>query len=267
MNIPQYQNQFKNQAHAWVTCYDYTSAQIVAQSEIAGVLVGDSGSMTMVGETTTLPCKPEWLELWTLSVSRGLAKSPKSPLVVTDIPFPYAHGSFDQLLFQASRLIQAGAQAVKIEGVKGVLDNISKLIQAGIPVMGHLGLTPQHYHLLGGFKTQGRKQKEQEQLLLDAIALEKAGCFAVVLECVPWILAQKITNSVQIPVIGIGAGPYTDGQILVWQDLLGLNPQFKAKFVRPFGHLAESISLALQQYQRAVAQREFPSLDESFVED
>lgn len=133
--------------------------------------------------------------------------------------------------------------------------------------MGHLGLTPQHYHQLGGFKTQGRKQKEQEQLLLDAMALEKAGCFALVLECVPWTLAQKITSSVHIPVIGIGAGPYTDGQILVWQDLLGMNPNFKPKFVRSFGSLAENISQAIKQYQQAVTSRDFPKLDESFSEN
>jgi 3-methyl-2-oxobutanoate hydroxymethyltransferase len=267
MTIPHYQMQYKNKTHTWVTCYDYTSAQLLASSEIVGVLVGDSGSMTMVGEKTTLPCKPEWLELWTLSVARGLGNSGNPAILVTDIPFPYAHGSFDPLLHQASRFIQAGAQAVKIEGARGVLENISKLIQAGIPVMGHLGLTPQHYHQLGGFKTQGRKQKEQEQLLLDAMALEKAGCFALVLECVPWTLAQKITSSVHIPVIGIGAGPYTDGQILVWQDLLGMNPNFKPKFVRSFGSLAENISQAIKQYQQAVTSRDFPKLDESFSEN
>lgn len=243
-----------------VTCYDYTSGVIAANSPVDMLLVGDSLAMTMHGEATTLPATIEMMALHT----RAVAKAAPKKLIVGDLPFMSYRSSLSENVENVRKLMVAGAHAVKLEGANGNLELVKHLVDSGVPVMGHLGLTPQSIHQLGGFKVQGRNENAQKQILKNAKELEQAGCFSVVLECVPSELAKTITNELSIPTIGIGAGPDVDGQVLVWQDMLGMNPHFKPKFLRTYLNGYEVIGDALKKYHDDVVAGKFPSPEESY---
>src|SRR6266852_7113785 len=220
-----------------VTCYDYTFARLLSKSPIDGILVGDSAAMVMQGHPSTLSASTELMRLHTEAVVRGAA----GKFVVVDMPFLSFRKGLAATLDAAQVLMTAGANAVKLEGVDGHEDVIQRMAQSGIPVMGHLGLQPQSVHAYGGFRVQGRSDDSARDILRQATALEELGAFAVVLECVPANLAQQITQTLQIPTIGIGAGGGCEGQILVLQDLLGMNMNFHTKFARPFLDGAHSV--------------------------
>lgn len=243
-----------------VTSYDAWSARILADSQVDALLVGDSTMMVMHGERDTLGATPEIMALHTKAVARTAGEK----LVVADMPFLAARKGSSYALDCAAALLRAGAHAVKIEGASGHLEVIRYLIESGIPVMGHLGLTPQWVHAFGGFSVQAREAAEAAKLKADALALQEAGVFSVVLECIPQKLAREVTAVLQIPTIGIGAGPECDGQILVFQDLLGLNPDFKPRFVRRYADGAGVLLGALNQYAKDVQEGQFPSAKESF---
>jgi 3-methyl-2-oxobutanoate hydroxymethyltransferase len=251
----------KKQKLSMMTCYDYTSAMILNSSPIDLILVGDSLAMTMHGHSSTLPATVDLMVLHSSAVVRGAP----SKFVVADLPFLSFRSSLEKNIEAVRLLMSTGAHAVKLEGAQGNLELVRHLVQSGVPVMGHLGLTPQSIHQLGGFKVQAREQKAQEQLLEDACALQKAGAFAIVLECVPSDIAKKVTSSLDIPTIGIGAGPDVDGQVLVWQDMLGMNPGFKPKFLRQYMNAHELFQLALKKYHQDVQSGEFPSKEESYT--
>lgn len=216
-----------------VTAYDYTSALLLAQSSVDAVLVGDSGVMTMMGADTTLQATTPLMATMTKAVHAGLKSASPQKFLIADMPFLSFRKGLEAGVEAAGLLMQAGAQAVKIEGADGNLELISHLVKSGVPVMGHLGLTPQSVHAFGGFRVQGRSDAAQAALKADAVSLEAAGCFAIVLEAVPAELAKSVSERLGIPTIGIGAGAGTDGQVLVWQDLLGLNTQFRPKLSAP----------------------------------
>lgn len=243
-----------------VTCYDSTSAKIVAASNVDCILVGDSVAMTMHGFGDTLNATPEMLEMHVAAVRRGAPEK----LIVADLPFLAHRGSLDATLAIVARVMRAGANAVKIEGVDGSADVIHHIVQSGVPVMGHLGLTPQSVHAFGGFKVQGKTVAAADHIRAQAKVLEGCGVFAVVLECVPSPLAAQITQDLKIPTIGIGAGVDCSGQVLVFQDVLGLNTDFRPKFVRQFAKGAELFTNALNQFDSAVKDRSFPNANESF---
>lgn len=237
-----------------VTCYDYTSACLLAETSIDGILVGDSVAMTMYGFKDTLAATLEMMTHHTAAVSRGAGNK----FIIGDLPFLSYRKSLSESVTSALALMQAGAHAIKLEGAKGNLKLIRHLTDSGVPVMGHIGLTPQSIYLLGGFKVQGKNEAQANQLEKCALALQKAGCFSIVLECIPSQLAQKISQSLSIPTIGIGAGPFTDGQILVWQDLLGLQKEFKPKFLKIFVNGFKHFSMGIENYVNAVKNKEFP---------
>lgn len=244
----------------FITCYDYSFAKIVEGTNIDCILVGDSLAMTMHGEEDTLCADIEMLSLHTRAVSRGINKK----FIVADLPFMSYRGSLDLLNKSVLKLMQAGANAVKLEGVDGNEQYIRHLVDSGVPVMGHLGLTPQFINTLGGYRVQGKTKESAEILLDQAKRLEKAGCFCIVLECVPTDLAQKITEVLNIPTIGIGAGNKTDGQILVIQDMLGMNLDFTPKFVKKYLKGNTEIAKAINNYCQEVQDESFPCAKYSF---
>lgn len=243
-----------------VTCYDYSSACLLADSEVDCLLVGDSLAMTMHGFQDTLSATLEMMVLHTAAVKRGVGKQ----FIVADLPFLSYRKSLSETMHATHALMQAGAHAVKLEGAAGNLETIRYLVESGVPVMGHLGLTPQYVHALGGYRVQGRSDEAADKLWQDAKDLEAAGCFALVLECIPSALAEKITMTLNIPTIGIGAGVVTDGQVLVYQDLLGMNKSFKPKFVKTFLDGCHAIKEAINQYCRDVKKVEFPSHEHTY---
>lgn len=253
-----------NEKISVITCYDYTSAILTAKSEIDCVLVGDSLSMTMHGLPSTVHTNIEDVARHTEWVIRGLNHSERRIFVIADMPFLSSRGDLQTSINYAKTLLQSGADAIKIEGAKGNLELIKHLAQSGVPIMGHLGLMPQQINILGGYKVQGKTEAQYSDILADAKALEAAGCFALVLECIPSALGAEVSKTLKIPTIGIGAGSETDGQVLVWQDLLGLNTEFKPKFVRKFAQGAETFIDALNQYDTAVKAKTFPNADECF---
>lgn len=240
----------------FVTAYDYPSARLVEVSTVDAVLVGDSVAMVVHGHKDTLQATPEMMVMHTKAVARGLHKT----FLLADMPFMSYRISDRDALVMAEKLMRAGANAIKCEGAEGNLKWIDHAVKSGIPVMGHLGLTPQHVHQLGGFRVQGKQHSAQEKLLEDALALEDAGCFGLVLECVPSRVAAEITSALNIPTIGIGAGPGTDGQILVWHDMLGIQNEFKPTFLRQFAQLGDLTVTALNEYAQAVVEGEYPAL-------
>jgi 3-methyl-2-oxobutanoate hydroxymethyltransferase len=242
------------------TCYDYPSARLVAQSRIDCVLVGDSVAMVVHGHASTLAADVAMLELHTAAVARGLG----GRLLVADMPFLSFRQGIAAAVEAAGRLVRAGAQAVKLEGVSGHEDVVRHLIESGIPVMGHVGLTPQHVLAFGGFRVQGREPEAAGRIRADALKLVELGVFGIVLEGVPTSLAEEITRLVSVPTIGIGAGPHTDGQVLVWHDLMGLHSDLSPRFVRNFGGLSHPSVAALDRFAQAVAERSFPSSEESY---
>ena len=243
-----------------VTCYDFTFARLLAQSAIDGILVGDSAAMVIHGHSSTLSASVEMMRLHTEAVVRGA----QGEFVVADMPFLSFRKGLAAALDSAAVLMTAGANAVKLEGVDGHEDVIERLVQSGIPVMGHLGLQPQSVHAYGGFRVQGRSCDAAREIARQAAALEGLGAFALVLECVPANLAQEITQSLRIPTIGIGAGAGCDGQILVLQDLLGMNKDFRPKFARPFFDGAGGVLDALAHFDEAVKAGTFPAIEESY---
>lgn len=238
-----------------VTCYDYTSARILSETSVDCLLVGDSVAMTMHGHKDTLSATIEMISFHTSAVHRGAG----GKFIIADMPFLSYRKSLSENVSAAQILMQAGANAIKLENAAGNLDLIRHLTESGIPVMGHLGLTMQLMHTLGGLKVQGKTEEAAERMKQDALHLQEAGCFALVLECIPQRLAKEISASLYIPTIGIGAGADTDGQVLVFQDLLGLNLDFKPKFVKTFidGHL--QVKNGMEEYVNAVKTGGFPS--------
>jgi 3-methyl-2-oxobutanoate hydroxymethyltransferase len=237
-----------------VTCYDYTSARILAETSIDCLLVGDSAAMTMHGFKDTLPATLKMMCYHVAAVSRGAGKK----FIIGDMPFLSYRKSLSKNMTAAQTLMQAGAHAVKLEGGAGNKKFIQHLTESGILTMGHIGLTPQFVHSLGGYKVQGKTPASAARLLEEALLLQAAGCFALVLECVPPAVAQEITQQLVIPTIGIGAGRFTDGQVLVWQDLLGLTLDFKPKFVKTFMNGQEQIKNSIEAYVQSVKVGDFP---------
>lgn len=248
---------------ATVTCYDATSAALIEALDGEAfplVLVGDSLGNTMQGHDTALPVTVDHVIYHTQCVGRVLRKA----LLLADLPFGSYQANDDEGFRNAVRIIkEGGADAVKLEGGERCLRLIRRLVEAGIPVCGHLGLTPQSC-LAMGFRVQARDEQAAERLIAEAKQLEAAGCFALVVECIPSALGAKVAAALTIPVIGIGAGPDTDAQILVWQDLLGLNQNHLAKFVRRFGNLGEAAKSALTAYADAVTEGSYPAPNESY---
>lgn len=244
-----------------LTAYDYPTARLVDEAGVDVVLVGDSLGMVVLGYETTLPVTMEE----TLHHTRAVRRAVRRALLVADMPYGSYHEDINMAVRNAVRLVkEAGAEAVKVEGGERRLELISRLTEAEIPVMGHLGLTPQSVNALGGYRVQGKSASAAEQLIHDARALEVAGAFAIVLEAVPRELAAEITQTVKIPTIGIGAGPDCDGQILVLHDLLGLTFREPPKFARQYANLNEIISSAVREYCNDVRTSKFPSDEESY---
>ena len=243
-----------------VTAYDALFARIVEQAGIEVILVGDSLGVVVQGKPNTLSVSMEDMLYHTKLVAGAAHQS----LIIGDMPFMSYQASREEALRNAGRFLQAGAAAVKLEGGAVMVDRVSAITGVGIPVMGHLGMTPQSVHALGGYKVQGRVRDHATTLLKDAKALEEAGAFAIVLEAIPAALAKKITEAVSIPTIGIGAGPHCDGQVLVLYDLLGLFDEFVPKFVKPYAHLKADALQALRRYKEEVEQGKFPSDGESY---
>jgi len=243
-----------------ITCYDHWSALILDESDVDAVLVGDSAAMVMHGYETTINAELEMMRYHVAAVKRGL----KNKFLIADLPF-LAHKKGLPFLTEAvDALMKAGAQAVKLEGAEQNIESIKHLVASGVPVMGHLGLTPQSVNKLGGNKLQGNDESSSERILKDAQALEDAGCFAIVLEMVPAKLAKTITETLSIPTIGIGAGVYTSGQVLVLQDLLGCSKDFNPKFLRKYLEGFSLIKSALNNYNLDVKEEKFPSDKESY---
>jgi len=244
-----------------LTSYDYTMASIVDQAGIDSILIGDSASNVMAGNENTLPITMDQMVYHARAVSRAV----KRALVVCDMPFGSYQANDDEGVRNAIRLLkEGGADAVKIEGGSHLAPMISRMVTAGIPVCGHLGLTPQSIRKFGGYGLRAKDEAEARQLIADAHALEEAGCFAVVLEKVPAILAEQVTKELSIPTIGIGAGNGTDGQVLVAQDMLGMSQGFSPKFLRRYADLFTQITDAVGQYVTDVKNGDFPNEKESY---
>jgi 3-methyl-2-oxobutanoate hydroxymethyltransferase len=244
-----------------VTCYDYTFARLVEQADIDAILVGDSLGNVIQGHSTTLPVTLEDIIYHTRAVARGSGGAH----LIADMPFMSYQASVEQGMKNAGRLLkEGGAQAVKVEGGESIAALVEKMVAAGIPVVGHLGLTPQSVHKFGGYRVQGRGQQAGDRLLADALALQQAGAYMLVLEMVPRALAERVTAELDIPTIGIGAGEVTDGQVLVLQDLLGMNQSFSPKFLKRYANLEQTVTEALSTYREEVRERAFPADEHSF---
>jgi len=250
----------EQQKISMVTCYDFWSAQIVETSAIDCILVGDSAAMIMHGHSNTIPATVEMIASHVTAVCRGAP----SKFVVADMPFLSVRAGLEEAIRAVDTLLKAGAHAVKIEGITGHREITHHIVESGVPVMGHLGLTPQSIHQLGGFRVQGKVEHEVDLLTGQAKEVESVGCFALVLECIPASVASSITDDLSIPTIGIGAGNGTDGQVLVLHDLLDLSSEFEAKFVRKYLQGRELIQAALQRYDEEVKSGDFPSEAESY---
>lgn len=243
-----------------LTAYDFPFARLVDQAGADIILVGDSLGMVCLGYESTVRVSMREM----LHHTRPVSRAAKNALVVSDMPYG-AYQTVESALRNGRRLIQeGGAQAVKVEGGWRVLSQVKKLVASGIPVMGHVGMTPQTASELGGYKVQGKTRKDAERILKEAQALEDAGVFAVVLECIPHVLARRVTKTLRIPTIGIGAGPKTTGQVLVLYDVLGIESSVRPRFVRKYANLERIVSRALREYRDDVVNGRFPSLDESY---
>ncbi|MFI6907301.1 3-methyl-2-oxobutanoate hydroxymethyltransferase [Nonomuraea sp. NPDC050394] len=254
--------QAKERGERWpmLTAYDAMTARAFDRAGVPVLLVGDSAAMVVYGYDSTLPVTVDDLLPLTAAVVRGSSRA----LVVADLPFGSYQGSPAQALETSARFMkEAGAHAIKLEGGRRVLPQVELLVSAGVPVMGHLGLTPQSVNALGGYRVQGRGQSGDE-LMADAKDLERAGAFAVVLECVPAELAERVTTSLSIPTIGIGAGAATDAQVLVWQDMMGLT-EHPARFVKAYGTLADDLDRAVRAFSDEVVSGAFPSAEHTYT--
>ncbi len=261
MTVPDFQK-YKREGKKLivVTAYDALFTRIVEQAGIDIILVGDSLGVVVQGKSNTLAVTMDEMLYHTGMVANVAQRA----FVIGDMPFMSYQASLEEAVRNAGRLLQAGAAAVKLEGGGIMADRIQAMTSVGIPVVGHLGMTPQSVHQYGGYKVQGKGKDRADMLLQDAEALQAAGAFAVVLEAIPAPLARKITESLTIPTVGIGAGPSCDGQVLVLYDLLGLFDDFVPKFVRPYGHLKADALEALRRYKEEVEQQKFPTESESY---
>ena len=246
---------------AVLTAYDYTTAKLMDDSGVSAIMVGDSVGMVCLGYKDTLPVTMEDM----LHHTKAVAKAVTNSLLIADLPFMSYQTSVHDAMRNAGRLMKEGnAQAVKLEGGKEVCPQIRAIVDASIPVMAHIGLTPQSVNAFGGFKVQGKEEESARKILEDAKAVEQAGAFAVVLECIPAKLAALITDSIGIPTIGIGAGPHCDGQVLVCQDMLGMTEDFTPKFVKNYGQLNLRMRKAFADYVDDVRQGSFPAPEHTF---
>lgn len=244
-----------------VTSYDYTLASLADAAGVDTLLVGDSASNIVCGNQTTLPISMDEM----IFLTKGVVRAAQHALVITDMPFGSYQISTEEAVRNAIRILkESGADAVKLEGGEEILPAIRQMIQSGVPVCGHLGLTPQSVNQFGGYGLRAKEEKEAEKLLHDARLLDEAGCFLIVLEKIPARLAAEVSKAVSCPTIGIGAGPYCDGQVLVLHDMLGMNQGFKPKFLRRFAELGQEVVTAVGDYVSAVRTGTFPSLDESY---
>jgi 3-methyl-2-oxobutanoate hydroxymethyltransferase len=244
-----------------ITAYDFSFARLFDQAGIDVILVGDSASNVMAGHETTLPITLDQMIYHASSVIRAVTRS----LVIVDLPFGSYQSNSKEALISAIRIMkETGAHGVKLEGGEEVLESVNRILAAGVPVMGHLGLTPQSIYKFGTYSVRAKEEMEAKKLKSDALLLEKAGCFAIVLEKIPAMLAKEVAESVSIPVIGIGAGKYCDGQVLVMHDLLGINTEFKPRFLRQYLTLHESITQAVQRYIKDVKSNDFPNETEQY---
>jgi 3-methyl-2-oxobutanoate hydroxymethyltransferase len=251
----------RGERFAMLTAYDAASARLLDQAGIPLILVGDSLSMVMLGHDSTLPVTVDEMLHHTRAVVRGAGNA----FVVGDMPFMSYQSSIDDGMHNAGRFLkEAGAHAVKVEGGARVADLVARLTDAGIPVMGHLGLTPQSVNQFGGYRVQGRSDETAHQIVKDAKDLEAAGAFAVVLEAVPAELARQVTTSVEIPTIGIGAGPHCDGQVLVWHDFLGLTDGHQPRFVKRYAELGDTIKKAAADFAAEVAAGTYPAPEHTY---
>jgi 3-methyl-2-oxobutanoate hydroxymethyltransferase len=252
----------RGQKLAMVTAYDFPSGRIADEAGVELVLVGDSAGMVVLGNESTVPVTMDELLMLTRAVVRGA----KRPLVIADMPFGSFQASDESAVENAVRFVkEAGADAVKLEGAGPTLSRVQAIVGAGVPVMGHVGLTPQSATMLGGFKAQGRTADKAERLYEDALALEAAGCFAIVLEAVPAPVAARVTEALEVPTIGIGAGADCDGQVLVWHDLLGLYAGKAPRFVKRYADLAGEARRALEAYVEDVREGRFPEEQHTYT--
>jgi 3-methyl-2-oxobutanoate hydroxymethyltransferase len=244
-----------------LTCYDYWTARILDATDVDCLLVGDSLAMVVHGFDSTVHADAELMALHVRAVARGAP----GKFIVADMPFLSVRKGLAPAMEAVQALVRAGAQALKIEGEAGHAEVIEHIVESGVPVMGHLGLTPQSVHRFGGTRVQGRDEAAAGELLASARRLAGAGCFALVLECVPASVGRRVTEAVDIPVIGIGAGGDTDGQVLVLQDLLGTDPAFRPRFVRRYAELHKDIRDAVNRFHADVGARRFPAEDETYT--
>ena len=254
----------ENQKISMLTCYDYTTAKIIDSSNVDAVLVGDSLGNVVLGYEDTLSVTMNDMITFSAAVARGC----KQKLVVVDMPFMSYQVSVEKALENAGRLMKEGrANAVKLEGGRSVLAQVKAIVDAGIPVMGHLGMTPQSVNDFGGHKVQGKTLEAAQKLIDDALALQEAGVFSIVLECVPAKLAAVLSQKLSVPTIGIGAGAQCDGQVLVYKDMLGMYQDFSPKFVKHYANFATEMTDAFNQYDAEVKQGIFPALEHTFKID
>lgn len=245
-----------------VTCYDYSSAKLVDKAGIDMILVGDSLGMTMMGYKDTLPVTVDDMIVYGRSVVRGA----ENPMVIVDMPFMSYQVSVEQALENAGRIMkETGAQGIKLEGGESVCPQIKAITDAGIPVVAHIGMTPQSVNAFGGFKVQGKGEANAERVLRDALAVQEAGAFAVTLECIPPKLAALITKKLDIITIGIGAGSQCDAQVLVMQDMLGINLDFTPKFAKKFADIGNQIVKAFEDYDREVKEGTYPAPEHAYA--
>lgn len=251
----------RNEKITMLTAYDYSMAKLIDESGVEGILVGDSLGMVMLGYESTLEVTVDDI----IHHCRAVARGAKNSLIVGDMPFLSYHISSEEAVRNAGRIIQEGkAHAVKLEGGAGMVDKIKAIVQAQIPVMGHVGLTPQSINMFGGFKVQGKSEEQAKKIIDDALKLEKAGVFSIVLEGIPAQLAEIITKKLTIPTIGIGAGNNCDGQILVTNDMLGMFSDFTPKFVKKYADLKDTITDATRAYITEVKSMAFPAKEHTF---
>jgi len=244
-----------------LTGYDYSMARIIDTAGIEVILVGDSASNVMAGHETTLPITLDQMIYHASSVVRAVQRA----LVVVDLPFGSYQGNSKEALSSAIRIMkESGGHAVKLEGGSEIIESISRILTAGIPVMGHLGLTPQSIYKFGTYVVRAKEEEEANQLIADAKLLEETGCFAIVLEKIPAHLAKKVAESVSIPIIGIGAGNGVDGQVLVVHDMLGINNEFNPRFLRKYNNLYEQMMTSFSRYIEDVKSGDFPNVDEQY---
>lgn len=244
-----------------ITAYDYSFARIFDTAGIDIILVGDSASNVMAGHETTLPITLEQMIYHAASVVRGVNRC----LVVVDMPFGSYQGNSKEALNSAIRIMkESGGHSVKLEGGEEVVESVKRIISAGVPVMGHLGLTPQSIYKFGTYTVRAKEEDEADKLKRDALLLEEAGCFAIVLEKIPAKLAREVSDSLHIPTIGIGAGGHCDGQVLVMHDMLGINTEFKPRFLRQYLNMSEQVTTAVQKYIADIKSRDFPNEKEQY---